>query len=292
MRYLVAYSADSGGRAALAVARLFAGDVTLTVVTITPETWGYPSSARVDAEYAQFLSEHAAKALEEARQFLGEDVEAEFLARVARSTIEGILDVIKELDAKMVILGSARSGPFGRFVGGSISDSLLHVAPVPVALAPRGYRPSRQTHVQRITCCFAGRGHTGATVAAAAELARRHKVPLRLVTGVVRDRQMYPAPVGWQSERLVEEQWRSDAAEAQRQILAILPEGIEATAELIDGPNWEEALDKLEWAEGEVLVIGSSRLGLGRTFLGSNATKIVRSSPVPTIVVPGAAGRS
>ena len=39
--------------------------------------------------------------------------------------------------------------------------------------------------------------------------------------------------------------------------------------------------------EGEVLVVGSSRLGpVARVFLGSNSTKIVRSSPVPVVVVP------
>jgi nucleotide-binding universal stress UspA family protein len=36
-----------------------------------------------------------------------------------------------------------------------------------------------------------------------------------------------------------------------------------------------------------VLVVGSSRLGpVARLFLGSNSTKIVRSSPVPVLVIP------
>jgi Universal stress protein family len=36
-----------------------------------------------------------------------------------------------------------------------------------------------------------------------------------------------------------------------------------------------------------VLVVGSSRLGpVKRAFLGSNSTKIVRSSPVPVVVIP------
>ena len=50
---------------------------------------------------------------------------------------------------------------------------------------------------------------------------------------------------------------------------------------------WEEALDSLPWEDGEVLVVGSSRLGpVARVFLGSNATKIIRSSPVPVLVIP------
>jgi nucleotide-binding universal stress UspA family protein len=36
-----------------------------------------------------------------------------------------------------------------------------------------------------------------------------------------------------------------------------------------------------------VLVVGSSRLGpVARVFLGSNSTKIIRSSPVPVLVIP------
>jgi len=143
--------------------------------------------------------------------------------------------------------------------------------------------------LERITCGYIGPGHSEATVAAATELALRHAVPLRLVTGVIRDRQMYPSLVGYDAERLVEQQWRSDAEHALRQARAELPEGLESTYELVEGARWDDALDALHWEDGEVLVIGSSRLGVGRIFLGTNASKIARNAPVPTVVVPGAA---
>jgi hypothetical protein len=39
-----------------------------------------------------------------------------------------------------------------------------------------------------------------------------------------------------------------------------------------------------------MLVVGSSRLGpVAKVFLGSSATKIIRSSPVPVLVVPRSA---
>ena len=61
MNYLVGLTADRGGRDALALGRMLArtGDVTLTVCIVLPEEWGHPSLARVDAEYAAFLTEHA-----------------------------------------------------------------------------------------------------------------------------------------------------------------------------------------------------------------------------------------
>ncbi|WP_232668096.1 universal stress protein [Pseudonocardia sp. TRM90224] len=287
MKYVVAYSRDSGGRSALAVARLFAGGKTsLCVCTITPATWGYPSMAAVDVEYAEFLSSHAAAALEEARAFLGEDVDAEFLARSARTPAAGALELVAELDAGLVVIGSARGGPLGRFAFGSVTSSLLHTSPVPVALAPRGYRPARQVRLQRITCGYVGPGASDSTVAAALELALRHEVPLRLVTGLVRDRQMYPSLVGYESEKLVEQQVRVDAEEALRAAVAELPQAVEPTYQLVAATHWEDALDSLHWADGEVLVVGSSRHGLGRIFMGTNASKIARCAPVPTVVVP------
>ena len=46
----------------------------------------------------------------------------------------------------------------------------------------------------------------------------------------------------------------------------------------------------MEWEDGEVLVVGSSAIGpVARVFLGSRASKIVRNSPVPVVVVPRAA---
>ena len=46
-------------------------------------------------------------------------------------------------------------------------------------------------------------------------------------------------------------------------------------------------LDAVEWESGDVLVIGSSQAGpLSRVFLGSNATTIVRHTPVPVLAIP------
>jgi nucleotide-binding universal stress UspA family protein len=123
---------------------------------------------------------------------------------------------------------------------------------------------------------------------AAVQLSSRHGVPLRLATLVVRDRQMYPSQVGYDAERLVIEQWRQQALEAQREALAMLPDGgVGVESGVFSGRDWEDALDSLPWEEGEVLVVGSSRLGpVARVFLGSNSVKIVRSSPVPVLVIP------
>jgi len=289
MNYLVGLTADRGGRDALALGRMLArtGDVTLTVCIVLPEVWGHPSLARVDAEYATFLASYAEDTIAEAREFVSSAVRAEYVTTSARTATEGLMTTATQTDVDLVVLGSARHGPFGRFAVGSVTNEMLHTAPVPVALTPRGYSPSSEARLRRITCAFAGSTRSRTAFDAAVQLSRRHGLPLRLTTLVVRDRQMYPSQVGYSAERLVAEQWRAQAEEAQNRALATLPEDVPVEANVISGRNWEEALDSLPWEEGEVLVVGSSRLGpVKRVFLGSNSTKIVRSSPVPVVLIP------
>lgn len=67
----------------------------------------------------------------------------------------------------------------------------------------------------------------------------------------------------------------------------MLPDDVPVEAGVVSGRNWEEVLDSLPWEETELLVVGSSRLGpIRRVFLGSSSTKIIRSSPVPVVVIP------
>lgn len=225
MRYLVGLSADRGGKDALSLGRMLTreSDVTLIVCIVLPEVWGHPSLARVDAEYAAFLKQHAEGSIAEARAFLGEDVRAEYVSRPAHSATEGLVATARETDASLIVLGSARHGPIGRFTVGSVTTEMLHSAPVPVVLAPRGYRPLSEARLRRVTCSFAGATRSRTAFDAAVQLSRRHGVPLRLATLVVRDSQMYPSQVGYDAERLVVEQWRAQALKAQEEALSTLP---------------------------------------------------------------------
>ena len=291
MNYLVALTAV-GGRDALGLGRMLArtGDVTLTVCVVVPRTWDYPSPARVDAEYAAFINQYAEEAIAEAREFLGDSVRAEYTISSASSASEGLIATATEAGAALIALGSARHGPMGRITVGGIANEMLHISPVPVALSPRGYRPSSGVRLRRVTCSFSGSTQSQSAFDAAVQLSRRHAVPLRLTTIVIRDRQMYPSQVGYDAERLVVEQWRAQAREAQEKALARLPNDVSVETGIVDGRDWEDALDSLPWEDGEMLVVGSSRLGpVARVFLGSSATKIIRSSPVPVLVVPRSA---
>jgi nucleotide-binding universal stress UspA family protein len=66
-----------------------------------------------------------------------------------------------------------------------------------------------------------------------------------------------------------------------------LPDGFPVTATITDGPTVEAAVNKLEWYDGDLIMVGSSRLGAPRRlFLGSTAAKMLRVLEVPMVVVP------
>jgi nucleotide-binding universal stress UspA family protein len=66
-----------------------------------------------------------------------------------------------------------------------------------------------------------------------------------------------------------------------------VPAGHEVGVAVAHGRTIEEAIDGLEWDDGEILIVGSSRLAeKNRMFLGSTANKVLRALPVPMVVVP------
>src|ERR1700754_1141008 len=94
-KYVVAYSPDDRGRAALAAARLFcSADVVLAVCAIVPDRRGCPNTVEWPTQYPAALRDPAATPLEEAKQFLGDEVDAVYISHAARSPAEGILELV------------------------------------------------------------------------------------------------------------------------------------------------------------------------------------------------------
>ena len=287
MKYLVAYSADRGGAEALALGIMLSrrNKAKMVVCLILPKTWDFPSMARVDAEYAAFLDKHAQKAIEKAKAIVGDTVPAQFISRSYTSAQEGLLATAQDLGADMIVLGSSRGAT--AFLEGSVTRHLLHSSKLPVALAPRGFDAGARNVLTRITCAYAATRKSKATVDYCLGFSRKYQVPLRLTTFVVRDKQMYPTGAGYQIENLVANQWRDQAVAAQKALLAELSGATPVKSAIGDGPTWKEALQSVGWKPGEVLVIGSGRIGpLAQVFLGSNGNRIIRNAPVPIIVVP------
>ncbi|GEK21886.1 universal stress protein [Cellulomonas xylanilytica] len=271
------------------------GAYVLVIATVIPPGWTVPSMARVDGEMQEWVQARADEAKAAALAFLAgraDDLTVEFVRLTDRSTPRALAALAEQREATALVLGSSPDGPEGRVVVGSTADYLLHSSPVPLAVAPRAYRCAPSTTdvaAHRLTCSFSGSGVAASAVRWAARLTREIDVQLRVASFGVRSATMYPPEIGTDIESEVTEQWREQMADAQAALREALGDLLDDdTAYVVaSGTSWWEALSSVDWTPNELLVLGSSSAGtLRRVFLGTNATKIIRHSPVPVLVVP------
>jgi nucleotide-binding universal stress UspA family protein len=280
---VVGYAPDGRGRAVLHLAAMLArsADEDLVLCAVVPAAWP-PSPARVDAEYRAYTERAAQDALAAAGSRLPADIPARSVVHHARSAPAGLLEVAEEHDAALIVVGSA---------SGSTSSRLLHSSPIPVALAPHGFRARPDASVTRVTAAYGGSEGADDLVVAAAGVTARVGASLRLASFAVVARPPYTSGVGREAQGSVIDEWVGEIEAAGRAALERVEELPAVPPELDTvigyGEDWEEALEDVEWDEGDVLVVGSSSVGpIAQVFLGSRATKIVRHSPVPVVVVP------
>lgn len=278
MRYVVGYTANARGHDAvhLAVALARNHDVSLDLVLVIPEDSPFNAVYPPETGYNDILNEQAQRWLDEGLALVPADITARAHIRRGDSEAQTLIDVAVEMDAAALVIGATNGGLFKRFTIGSVASSLLHSSPVPVALAPHGYQ--RTEPITRLSCGFGTRPGADELLDVAVESARDRGLPLRLVSLLALD--------GGNSPGLADAAW-VHAADRLAAVGGSAAEAPEPEIVVAQGRTIEEAVDRLDWEDGEILLIGSSRLAQHRaTFLGSTANRILRALPVPMIVVP------
>jgi nucleotide-binding universal stress UspA family protein len=257
---LVGFTEDSGGREALALARMIAG-VTgsrLTVATVHP-----PGRAASGIE--------AQTTLARAAELLG-DLPADLVTQESRGAGRGLSVLASRSGADLIVIGSPGGGARGRINLGGTADHLLHAAPQTVMLTPSGHLPPERPG--RITVAYVRRPQCDEAVTRAAAGAARLGVPLRLIT----------LSVDGADPNLL----RDDLALAIR--LASDSAGLaaeEVQAAVAVGDDIASAVEDVGWDEGDLLVCASSEdAPVHRVFLGETAFKVVRAAPCPVAVLP------
>jgi nucleotide-binding universal stress UspA family protein len=293
MRAVVAYRGRDDGGESLELAAMLrrSTGAALRVVGVYPPVSDYPSMARADLEYRDWLSGLADVAREDVRARLWPDEADEIpYERVSSTSVAaGLVQAAESDAADVIVLGCARTAVSGSLMLGSVGSRLLHSSPVPLLLSPHGYKAPDDTPFGCLTVAYAGTDRSKEALRAAIDLASRYGATLRIATFVPRAKGMYPPEIGLDTEDMVAAQWAEQAAELLDDAVEIsraagVPDVETAVAR---GNGWNEALLSIEWGPCDLVVLGSSRLGpIARVFLGSTAAKILRHTPVPALVVP------
>ncbi len=293
MSIVVGYGPEARGRGGLELARQLSlsSGLPLIVCCVVPERWRAVVAGSIDREYAEYVRHEAADALARAAETLASaPIAVTNHVVTARSGPAGLLTAVEEHGARMLVAGSSADGRWGHVALGSVTDRLLHSSPVPVAVAPRGYRSRPDQRVERVTVAVDGTAATRSVLERASAISEDMRARLRVVIFAVRARTMYPPEVGLRVEDEVVDAWREEAREMAHAALGTLGPDALADAESVvaEAPTWAAVLDEPGWTDGDVLVVGSSssQSMLSRVFLGSTATRILRHSPVPVVVVP------
>lgn len=289
MTIVVGHPTRTHDRAAISLGAMLARslDTDLLVVSVVPAPWPTMVPGGVDKEYAAWSRAEGESAVADAERVLWEvaaDLRTRAVSVPGRSVPAALLEQAREVDAGLVVLGSSESGPWDRVAVGSTADHLLHAAHVPVALAPRGFATHAVPRFGRATCAYRADRAAGDVLRRTTQICAAAGAELRVVAFGVLGRTMYPPEVRGEQDVLDAFVEQAGAALATAVAEIGLPDVESAVA---TGRDWGEAVARVDWRHDDVLVLGSSSRGvLSRVFLGSNATRIIRASPVPVVVVP------
>jgi nucleotide-binding universal stress UspA family protein len=285
MKLIVGYLATTGGADAMALAVRLARTIgaEIEACIVLPPDRSVPALVPTGG-YDDLLAEQAEKWLTEAQASVPDDVVARGHVSFDDSFADGLIREAARLEADAIVVGGSGGGLAGSYSLGSVVNELLHSAPVPVAVAPRGTRNSKIDRVREVTCAIGERQGADLLLDSAVRFSSAAGTPLRLVSLVALD------PT-FGSLRGDEEAVRERALAHARQTLdtakSALPEGFPVTSTIVDGRTVEEAVSKLDWHDGDVIMVGSSRLSVPkRLFLGSTAAKMLLVLEVPMMVVP------
>ncbi|MFD0364067.1 universal stress protein [Nocardia sp. GCM10030253] len=287
MRLVAGYLATPSGEDGLALAIRLARtlDARLDICMVLPPDHA-AAGAVPTGGYEDVLAEQARQWLAEAAASVPKGIVAQTHISFNESFAAGLIEQAEKLDAEAIVIGAAGDGLIDRHSIGSVASDLLHSAPVPLALAPRGTRNSTVARVREVTCAIGDRPGADLLLDIAVRASRAAGTPLRLVSLVALDpmhgpRRADDLPAAVRNRALEHARETLDSAKSA------LPEDFPVTSSATDGPTVEAAVNKLEWHEGDLIMVGSSRLAQPRRlFLGSTAAKMLRVLQVPMVVVP------
>ena len=201
------------------------------------------------------------------------------------SPAHALHDAAEQLGAAAVVVGSTHHGRVGRVVAGDVAAGLLHGAPCPVAVAPRGFADDAVPG--RIAVAYTDMPESRAALATATELAERTSGTISVLSVV--------EPIDWTGAAAAPAAGldarhrgraarvrRADGRRGARHVAGARPRGRR-------GALGGTAVDELAAASErfELLVCGSRGYGALRSVLAGGVSRgLAHTARCPLLVVP------
>ncbi|ORB27815.1 universal stress protein [Mycolicibacterium parafortuitum] len=277
--YLATPTGDDGIALASALAKTFGASVDVVLVVREELPDGHPGHLQYQQMLVRRGEEWVAKAVE---TLAVDGVSAGSAVIVGESFAQTLVEFAESKSSDLIVVGGARDGFFGRHTIGPVTGALLHISPIPVALAPRGYAEDPDDKIEALTAAIPTRPGDDNPLPFTIRLAALAALRVRMLSLVSAENLAEAS-----SAREVRGLQRAAAEENLAVAARALPDAPEIESLVADGMTLESALKKLKWDDGDLLVVGSSRFAAPkRIFLGSTASRILAGVDVPVIVVP------
>jgi nucleotide-binding universal stress UspA family protein len=246
------------------------------VVAPTPPGWG-------GVEFERVIRQEGRELLERTAASIGDPTVERHILEWP-STAWALHDLAEDIDASLLVVGSAHRGAIGRLLLGSVSHGLVTGAPCPVAVAPVGYRDQASDVFRLVGVAYDGSREADAALDLAITIAQASGAELRLWFVV--------APTGWGGatpERYAEltEYMHAWARKHLARGLDRIPPGIRSTSEVLEGDAAHAIAEAALAAQAALLICGSRGYGpLRRVVAGSTARRLLDGTGCPVVLVP------
>jgi nucleotide-binding universal stress UspA family protein len=276
-RLLVGYDGSDGGRDALELTRVLAEATGASVLVVNVQPYGplpipYEILEGEEAEKVQPLFEEAKRQLE--------GLEVETRAFGGGTPAGVITDLAEREKLDTIVVGSPHRGTIGRTLIGSVADGLLHGAPCPVVVAPKGYAAEGHGPFRTIAVAFDETPESRAALMRAEEIALACRATIVVYT-VKASPTTVPGPTGYSPAI------PPDAGAIVTRAVKAVDERLAASGRVLSGSPGSTIAKTCEEAGADLLVAGSRGYGpFLRVLVGSVGTQLVHREPCPVMVVP------
>ncbi len=214
-------------------------------------------------------------------------------SRVGAPT-DTILRRIDEVSADLVVMTTHGRGPLGRAWMGSVADGVVRQAPCPVLLL-RPQEEETPLRLDRILVPLDGSGAAERALPQATLLARQWGSRLHLAS-IIPTPHSVSVPyldASAEAEEVRQSLGREYLEYLERTAAPLRESGFEVEVDAIRAEEVAQGLAGVLTRSGAGLLVMSThgRGGVARLLLGSVANRMIRSSPVPVLVVPPAPAR-